>query len=113
MLVEPNVPMDSLVSATLPLGLVPPLVIEFPGINAGAGFSRTFWREYLFSIWLLQSYCCTHRDGACDWKDCLCVNIDKSDLFRGAAASFRTLGVITLLEVQLIETHSYVELTYH
>jgi len=33
--VEPNVPMDALVDATLPLGLVPPVVPEFPGITVG------------------------------------------------------------------------------
>ncbi|KAF3061777.1 Delta(24)-sterol reductase [Daldinia childiae] len=36
-LVEPNVPMDRLVESTLPHGLVPPIVMEFPGITAGAG----------------------------------------------------------------------------
>ncbi|OXV10623.1 hypothetical protein Egran_01616, partial [Elaphomyces granulatus] len=38
---------------------------------------------------------------------------EKSDLFRGAAAAFGTLGVVTLLEVQLMEAKKYVELTYH
>ncbi|OJD11741.1 hypothetical protein ACJ73_09483, partial [Blastomyces percursus] len=32
-LVEPNVPMDALVAATLEAGLVPPVVMEFPGIT--------------------------------------------------------------------------------
>ena len=32
-LVEPNVPMDNLVDATLRHGLVPPVVMEFPGSN--------------------------------------------------------------------------------
>ncbi|EGO53965.1 hypothetical protein NEUTE1DRAFT_86947 [Neurospora tetrasperma FGSC 2508] len=40
-LVEPNVPMDKLVEATLPHGLVPPIVMEFPGITAGGGFAGT------------------------------------------------------------------------
>src|SRR5699024_11054021 len=40
-LVEPNVPMDALVRATLPHGLVPPVVMELPGITAGGGFSGT------------------------------------------------------------------------
>src|SRR5690349_6689566 len=37
-LVEPNVPMDHLVEATLASGLVPPVVMEFPGITCGGGF---------------------------------------------------------------------------
>ncbi|KAJ4293765.1 hypothetical protein N0V88_005273 [Collariella sp. IMI 366227] len=40
-LVEPNVPMDKLVEATLPHGLIPPVVMEFPGITAGGGFAGT------------------------------------------------------------------------
>src|SRR4051794_29607608 len=39
--VEPNVPMDRLVEATLPYGLIPPVVMEFPGITAGGGYSGT------------------------------------------------------------------------
>ena len=40
-LVEPNVPMDSLVAATIPYGLLPPVVMEFPGITVGGGFAGT------------------------------------------------------------------------
>jgi Delta24-sterol reductase len=40
-LVEPNVPMDSLVEATLQYGLIPPVVMEFPGITVGGGFAGT------------------------------------------------------------------------
>src|SRR5207248_4707989 len=34
-LVEPSVSMDRLVKATLEYGLLPPVVMEFPGITAG------------------------------------------------------------------------------
>ncbi|EMT74209.1 Delta(24)-sterol reductase [Fusarium odoratissimum] len=40
-LVEPNVPMDRLVEATMPFGIIPPVVMEFPGITAGGGFAGT------------------------------------------------------------------------
>jgi delta24-sterol reductase len=38
---------------------------------------------------------------------------ESQDLFYGAASSFGTLGVTTLLEIQLIEAKTYVALTYH
>jgi hypothetical protein len=38
---------------------------------------------------------------------------EKPDLFWGAASSFWTLGVVTLLEVCLREATKYVELTYY
>lgn len=37
---------------------------------------------------------------------------ENTDLFYGAASSFGTLGVTTLLEIQLIEAKTYVALTY-
>lgn len=40
-LVEPNVPMDALVRETMKAGLLPPVVMEFPGITVGGGFVGT------------------------------------------------------------------------
>jgi delta24-sterol reductase len=37
--VEPNVPMEKLVQATLAHCMIPPIVMEFPGITAGGGFA--------------------------------------------------------------------------
>ena len=37
--VEPNVPMDKLVQATLAHGMIPPIVMEFPGITVGGGYA--------------------------------------------------------------------------
>lgn len=34
-------PMDRLVEETLKYGLIPPVVMEFPGITAGGGYSGT------------------------------------------------------------------------
>jgi FAD/FMN-containing dehydrogenase len=37
-IVEPNVPMDKLVRETLKYNLVPPVIMEFPGITVGGVF---------------------------------------------------------------------------
>jgi delta24-sterol reductase len=111
-LVEPNVPMDDLVAATLPSGLVPPVVMEFPGITAGGGFSGTSGESSSFRYGFF--------DRIVNWVEIILPNgevvtassEDKSDLFRGSAASFGTLGVVTLLEVRLIDARKYVSLTY-
>ncbi|OAA63696.1 FAD-binding, type 2 [Niveomyces insectorum RCEF 264] len=113
-LVEPNVPMDALVAATLEAGLVPLVVMEFPGITVGGGFSGTSGESSSF------------RHGAFDatinWIEIVLPNgevttasrttNEKTDLFWGAASAFGTLGVVTLLEVQLREAKPYVRLTY-
>lgn len=58
-LVEPNVPMDQLVDATMPYGLIPKVVMEFPGITVGGGFAGESTR-------CTPNYSC--RDGlTCCW----------------------------------------------
>jgi len=48
-LVEPNVPMDAPVGATMKHGLVPPVVTEFPGITG-----ELFLKQSLpFCFWFL------------------------------------------------------------
>src|SRR6266571_292982 len=38
-IVEPNVPMDTLVAVCLQFGLIPKVVMEFPGITCGGGIN--------------------------------------------------------------------------
>ncbi|EPE24478.1 FAD-binding protein [Glarea lozoyensis ATCC 20868] len=112
-LVEPNVPMDDLVQATLQHGLVPPVVMEFPGITVGGGFAGTAGESSSFRYGFF--------DRTINWIEMVLANgeitkasrTENPDLFFGAASSFGTLGVTTLLEIQLVEAKRYVELTYH
>ncbi|KAI6350823.1 hypothetical protein MCOR25_010365 [Pyricularia grisea] len=112
--VEPNVPMDALVAATTAHGLVPPVVMEFPGITAGGGFSGTSGESSSF------------RHGAFDatveWVEVVLPTGEVarasrsgewSDLFWGAASAFGTLGVVTLMELRLVQAKPYVQLEYH
>lgn len=110
--VEPNVPMDALVAATLKHGLVPPVIPEFPGITVGggvqggAGESSSFkwgfladtinWIEYILG----------------DGTITAASPNENSDLFYGASGSCGSLGVITLVEMKLIPAKKYVALTY-
>ena len=111
-LVEPNVAMDSLIGATLKHGLIPPVVMEFPGITVGGGFAGTAGESSSFKYGFF--------DRTINWIEMVLANGDtvkassteRPDLFFGAASSFGTLGVTTLLEIQLIEAKTYVELTY-
>ena len=112
-LVEPNVPMDDIVAQTLPLALIPPVVMEFPGITVGGGFAGTSGESSSFKHGFFEN--------TVNWIEILLANGDvinaspteNPDLFHAAASSFGTLGVVTLLEVQLVEATTYVELTYH
>ncbi|TKA78663.1 hypothetical protein B0A49_01160 [Cryomyces minteri] len=112
-LVEPNVPMDRLVEATLLHSLVPPVVMEFPGITVGGGFAGTAGESSSFKHGFL--------DRTFNWMEIVlangdvvkCSDTERHDLFHGAAGSFGTLGVATLFEIRLLEAKEYVELTYH
>ncbi|KAL7788196.1 hypothetical protein V8C37DRAFT_388814 [Trichoderma ceciliae] len=105
--------MDRLVEATLRHGLVPPVVMEFPGITAGGGFAGTAGESSSF------------RHGFFD-ETINCVEMvlgngdvvqasprERPDLFRGAAGAVGTLGVTTLMELNLIEARKFVQTTYH
>lgn len=112
-LVEPNVPMDQLVEATLPHGLIPPVVMEFPGITVGGGFAGTSGESSSFKYGFF--------DRTTNWFEMVLANgevvkaseDERTDIFHGAAGSFGTLGVLTLFEIRLIQAKKYVELTYH
>ncbi|KEY70779.1 hypothetical protein S7711_03274 [Stachybotrys chartarum IBT 7711] len=112
-LVEPNVPMDRLVEHTLRHGLVPPVVMEFPGITAGGGFAGTAGESSSFRHGFFND--------TVNYVEMVLGNGDvvtaspqeRPDLFRGAAGAVGTLGVTTLMELQLIEAKKFVETTYH
>jgi Delta24-sterol reductase len=112
-LVEPNVPMDSLVNATLQHGLVPPVVMEFPGITAGGGFAGTSGESSSFKHGFFHHTVNWIEMVLANGEVVNASNTENTDLFHAAAASFGTFGVTTLLELQLIEAKEFVELTYH
>ncbi|TDZ15061.1 Delta(24)-sterol reductase [Colletotrichum orbiculare MAFF 240422] len=111
--VEPNVPMDQLVAATYRAGMVPPVVMEFPGITVGGGFagsageSSSFRHGYFDETVLAVEVVLATGD---------VVNASKAenpDLFKGAAGGLGTLGVVTKLELRLLRAKKFVKVTYH
>ena len=112
-IVEPNVPMDRLVDATLKHGLIPPVVPEFPGITVGGAIqgaaaetsSHKFgcvsrnvnWMEYILGDGSLIKASPT----------------ENSDMFYGSAGSYGSLGVITAVEINLIPAPKYVNVTHY
>ncbi|KAI1741804.1 hypothetical protein F4680DRAFT_415150 [Xylaria scruposa] len=140
-LVEPNVPMDRLVESTLRHGLVPPVVMEFPGITAGGGFAGTagesssfkhgYFDESVNAVEIVlpdgevviakpggrrlqgmqQSEAA--RQALINTKLGEGEDPEKfADLFHGAAGAVGTLGITTLLELRLIEAKQFVRTTY-
>ncbi|KAG5805653.1 hypothetical protein H9Q74_004688 [Fusarium xylarioides] len=111
-IVEPNVSMEVLVDATLPLGLVPLVVMEFPAITVGGGFSGTSGESSSFRYGAFDATVNWIEIVLADGSFTRASKTEQPDLFWGAASAFGTLGVVTLLEVQLKEAKEYVELKY-
>ncbi|KAI2628817.1 FAD-binding domain-containing protein [Hypoxylon sp. NC1633] len=125
-LVEPNVPMDRLVRATLRRGLVPPVVMEFPGITAGGGYAGTagesssfrhgYFDENVAGVEMVlpdgEVVFARPRKGGDGDRDGHGGGGGHADLFRGAAGALGTLGVTTLLELKLVEARRFVRATY-
>ncbi|KAI0169049.1 FAD-binding domain-containing protein [Hypoxylon sp. FL1284] len=115
-LVEPNVPMDRLVERTLRHGLVPPVVMEFPGITAGGGFAGTAGESSSFRHGYFDDNVASVEMVLPDGRVVLArPGADDpylADLFRGAAGALGTLGVATLLELRLVDARRFVRTTY-
>ncbi|KAJ4406303.1 hypothetical protein N0V82_010158 [Gnomoniopsis sp. IMI 355080] len=124
-LVEPNVPMDALVSHTLRYGLVPPVVMEFPGITAGGGFAGSAGESSSFRHgWFddtVQSVEMVLPDGEIVTAQNPALTSSSSSspesakyagLYRGAAGAVGTLGVTTMLELNLVQAKKFVRTRY-
>lgn len=111
-LVEPNVPMDRLIEATLAEGVVPPVVMEFAGITVGGGFAGEAGESSSFKHGLFDSTIVRIEMVLANGEVVDASRTERPDLFYAAAGSFGTLGVTTLLEIQLIPAKKFVEVRY-
>lgn len=112
-LVEPNVPMDSLVAATLKHGLIPPVVMEFPGITVGGGYAGTSGESSSFKYGFFDRTINSVEMVLADGMVVRASEDENVDLFHGAAGALGTLGITTLIELRLIDANRYVNVTYY
>ena len=112
-LVEPNVPMDRLVESTLKHGLIPPVVMEFPGITAGGGFAGTGGESSSFKYGYFNEIVNSVEIVLGNGDVITASDKENQDLFHGASGAVGSLGITTLLEVQLIKATKYVKATYY
>ncbi|OQO12182.1 hypothetical protein B0A48_02823 [Cryoendolithus antarcticus] len=111
-IIEPNVSMEALVDACLAVGLMPPVVMEFPAITVGGGFAGTAGESSSFKHGLFDKTITRIEMILANGEVVEASNDVRPDLFHAAAGSFGTLGVITLLEMPLLEAKPYVEVIY-
>jgi FAD/FMN-containing dehydrogenase len=111
-LAEPNVPMDKLVEATIPHGLVPPVVMEFPGITVGGGFSGTSGESSSFRHGFFSDNVHEVEIILGDGQVVKASNENHPDLFHAAAGALGTLGIVTAVKMRLVPAKRFVHVRY-
>jgi delta24-sterol reductase len=112
-IVEPNVSMDKLVEATLEHGLIPPVVMEFPGITVGGGYAGSSGESSSFKYGYFDQTVNSVEMVLANGEIVTASRTERPDLFRGAAGALGTLGITTLIELRLISAKTFVKTTYH
>lgn len=109
---EPNVPMDALVGATLAHGLVPKVVMEFPGITVGGGIQGFAGESSSYKAGMFSATCSSAEMILGNSDIVTASPSERSDLYYGAAGSFGSLGILTQATIDLMPAKKYVALTY-
>ncbi|KAF2812834.1 FAD-binding domain-containing protein [Mytilinidion resinicola] len=101
-IVEPNVPMDKLVQATLAHGMIPPVVMEFPGITVGGGYAGSAGESSSFEYGYFDQTIRSVEIVLATGQVVTASGSENADLFKGAAGALGSLGITTKLELRLI-----------
>lgn len=113
--VEPNVPMDKLVEACLRKNLIPPVVPEFPGITVGGGFAGSAGESSSFKYGFLDA-CVSKVEVVLGNGSVREVGVnggeEEEELLKALSGTLGTMGVLTRLDVALVDAKPYVQLTY-
>lgn len=107
-IVEPNVPMDKLVAATLSLGLIPPVVMEFPGITVGGGINGAALESSSFRFGQLNDSAEEYEIILGNGEVIKASKKQKQDIFYGISGSYGSLGLLSLIKLRLIKASAFV-----
>lgn len=87
--------------------------MEFPGITVGGGYAGTAGESSSFKYGFFDRTINSVEMILADGELITTSETRNRDLFRGAAGAVGTLGVTTLVELQLVEAKRFVKTTYH
>jgi Delta24-sterol reductase len=110
--IESNVPMDKLARKTLRHGLIPPVVMEFPGITVGGAIQGNGGESSSFKWGCFNQTCNWYQIVLPDGQVIKATPRHHQDLFYGLPGTAGTLGILVAAEIQLVPAKPYVELTY-
>lgn len=112
-LVEPNVPMDKLVKTTLQYGLLPQIVMEFPGITAGGGINGATLESSSYKYGQFCDTCLEYEIILGNGEIIKASPKENEDIFYGMSGAYGTLGLLSLIKVKLIPSFLYIHTTFY
>jgi hypothetical protein len=111
-IVEPNVSIGALVSETFKKGLVPPVVMEFPGITLGGAVQGGAAESSSFKYSLLHQSALEYEVILGNGQVANVSRTNNSELFWSLACSYGTLAIITKIKLRLIKATKFVKINY-
>ena len=108
--VEPKVHYDELVAATLKEGYVPLIVPELGALTVGGGFAGTAGESSSYKYGMFEQIVTEIEVILGDGSLTTASKTSQSDLLEWSGSSMGTMGIVTLLEVQVTEAKKYVHL---
>lgn len=112
-LVEPNIPMDKLIKITLQYGLLPPVVMEFPGITVGGGINGATLENSSYKYGQFCDTCEEYEIVLGNGEIVKASPRQNQDIFYGMSGAYGTLGLLSLIKVKLISSAYYVHTKYY
>ncbi|HEY4502896.1 MAG TPA: FAD-binding protein [Candidatus Paceibacterota bacterium] len=111
-LVEPKVSMETLVKATLKLGLIPLVVMEFPKITCGGAINGASLESSSFKYGQLSDTCTEYEIILGNGEKIIASKENHQDIFYGISGSYGSLGLITSIKLRLTQAKKYIKTTY-
>ncbi len=112
-LVEPGCPMDKLVDQLAKFNLMVPIVPEFKGITVGGAINGTAIESSSFIHGQFNDICTEFEIILGNGELIKASRKENEDLFFAMAGAYGSLGIITLVKLQVIPRKPYVALAYH
>jgi Delta24-sterol reductase len=110
--VEPGVPMDKLVTATIAKGLIPPVLPEFPGITVGGAVQGGALESSSFKYGQFNDTVLEYELVLTDGTVLTATpHNEYADLYWGISTSYGSLAIVTRVRLPLLSSATYVRLT--
>ena len=111
-LTEPSIPMNNLVNETLKVGLLPKIVMEFPGITVGGAIEGAALESSSFKYGQFNDCCIEYEIVIPPGKRIIASRKKNPDLFYGKTGSYGSIGLLTSVKLELVKAHKFVLIKY-